>query len=264
MMAYSIFDTEYKTVINNILRDIYRGTEYWGVGEAGTEGVVKPITAEDDPEWSNYNFINSHWTVKEDIVIPYLRRLYNVSFEKNRSYKESEINANFFKVLWDVREELFSPDSNLKDDIVRAINKTRKKGNERENYVKLALETLNGVTVETISKPGSVQDFMGTDLIIHSHNPSFNNLTAQVKPFKNLTNDVDNWFVETDALRREYTQNLMIFGKMNGQEYHVAIFKNEPELFVIEEERVIIPKNLIVLLINYNIISKKSKFKSYK
>lgn len=263
-MVNSIFDTEYKTVINNILRDIYRGTEYWGVGESGTEGVIRPITDEDDPTWSNYNFINSHWTVKDTIVIPYLRRLYNVGFEKDKSYKESEINANFFKVLWDVREELFSPDSNLRNDIVEAINKTRKKGVERENYVKLALETLRGVTVEPVAEAGGVQDFMGTDLIIHSHNPSFNNLTAQVKPFRNLTNDTDNWFVETDALRREYTQDLMIFGKLSGQEYHVAIFKNKPKLFVIEDKRVTIPKNLIVLLINYNIFNKKSKFKLYR
>jgi len=262
-MAYSIFDTEYKTVINNILKDIYRGTEYWGVGKAGNEGIIKPITNEDDPTWSNYNFINSHWTVKEDIVIPYLRKLYDVTFEKNRSYKESKINADFFKALWDAKEELFSPDSNLRNEIVKAINKTRTKGTERENYVKLALETLNGVTVEPIAEAGSTQDFMGTDLIIHSHNPSFNNLTAQVKPFRNLTNDNNSWFVETNALRREYTQDLMIFGKLSGQEYHVAIFKNEPKLFTIEENRIIIPKNLIVLLINYNILSKKSKFKSY-
>lgn len=262
-MAYSPFDTEYKTAINNILRDIYRGTDYWGVGTAGNEGIVKPITPEDDPTWSNYNFINTHWSVRNNVIGPYLKRMYGVGFDTSKSYKDSELNSKFFKTLWKVREDIFSPDSNLRNDIIKAINSTRKKGTERENYVKLALETLKGVTVDPIAQAGGSEDFMGTDLIIHSDNPSFNNLTAQVKPFRNLIQNEESWIVETNTLRREYTQDLMIFGKLSGQQYHVAVFKNEPKSFKIEEEKITIPKNLIVLLINYNVLTKKSKFKTF-
>ena len=71
-MAYSEFENDYKVAINNILKDLYKDTEYWGVGPAGNQGIIKPITDSDDPKWSNYNFINTHWTVRDKVVNPFL------------------------------------------------------------------------------------------------------------------------------------------------------------------------------------------------
>jgi hypothetical protein len=89
------------------------------------------------------------------------------------------------------------------------------------------------------------------------------NSTAQVKPFESISKGKKNWYVITDSLKREYTTDLMVFGKKSGQEYHLAIFQNEPKRFVIESGRVIIPIDLCKTLINYNAITGKSNVKHY-
>lgn len=259
-MAYSAFENDYKILINNILRDIYRNTDYWGIGPAGNPGIIRPITSEDDPNWSYYNFINTHWTVRDKIVLPFLS---NPPIEKDKKYTESESNANFFKNLWKRRLEIFGPNSSLKDEIIKAITKTRKSGTKRENFIKVVLESIEGVKVNMIAEAGGTQDFMGIDIIIDSKNNVLSSGSAQVKPFRGLTVDKNNWSIDTD-LRREYKTDYMIFGKQSGVEYHVAVFKNDSDSFTfLPDGKLLIPRNLIKLLINYNTITGKSTLKSY-
>ena len=259
-MAYSKFENDYKVAINNIIRDLYRGTEYWGVGPAGNEGIIKPITDSDDPKWSNYNFINTHWSVRDKVVNPFLG---NLPIERDKKYTESESNSNYFRSLWKNRKEIFGLDSPLRDRIVEEINKTRKRGSERESYVALALQSVPNITVDTVAQAGGTEDFQGIDLKIESENTVVPSGTAQVKPFRGITRNKEYWFVDTD-LRRRYNTDYMIFGKLDGMEYHVAVFLNNPDDFVfLPSGKLAIPKKDCKLLINYNIISKKSDFKSY-
>ena len=81
-MARSKFENDYKVAINNILREIYGNTQYWGVGAAGNGGIIRPLNDTDDPKWSNYNFINTHYIVRDKIVIPYLKNMSNISVMK--------------------------------------------------------------------------------------------------------------------------------------------------------------------------------------
>lgn len=259
-MAYSEFEKEYKIAINNILRDLYRGTEYWGVGPAGNEGIIKPITDSDDPDWSYYNFINTHYSVRDKVVNPALGDL---PIEMDKKHTESDVNREYFRALWKNRREIFGPDSTYKDRIIDAVSKTRKQGTEREFYVALALKSIRNIEVDTVAQAGGTEDFKGTDLKIISNNdfvlPSG---TAQVKSFRGLTKNEEFWFVDTD-LRRKYTTNYMIFGKISGMEYHVAVFINNPDDFTfLSDGKLAIPKEDCKLLINYNLITKKSVYKS--
>ena len=108
------FKDDYKTVINKILKDIYKNTEYWGVGKAGNEGIVKPITDNDDPDWSNYNFINTNYSVRDNIVIPYLKKISYFTINQTQSYLDDEGNRDFFKLLWSERQNIFGLNSSLK------------------------------------------------------------------------------------------------------------------------------------------------------
>ena len=120
------FKDDYKTVINKILKDIYKNTEYWGVGKAGNEGIIKPITDEDDPNWSNYNFINTNYLVRDNIVIPYLRKISYFTINQTQSYLDDEGNRDFFKLLWSERQNIFGLNSSLKNSIIELINKILK------------------------------------------------------------------------------------------------------------------------------------------
>jgi hypothetical protein len=267
-MAYSAFENDYKNIIINIIQDIYSNTDYWGTSKSGTYGVTKPITDEDDTEWSNYNFINTNNYTRNNVVIPYLKKISPVvvdNIDKNKSYKQNEYNREFFKLLWEERENIFGPNSPLKDKIISLINKTRFQGNKRENYVKLSLESIPGVSVTKISESGSQEDFMGVDLIVNTTTNILpkNSSTAQVKPFVKLTKAKNNWYITTDSLRRKYETDLMIFGKEDGKECHIAVFINEPKRFIIEDNRVVIPIDLCKILINYDITSNKSVVKYY-
>jgi len=259
-MAYSLFENDYKTAINNILKNIYSDTDYWGKGHGSNYGIVKPITKDDDINWSNYNFINTHWTVRDDIILPLFG---SPQIEKDKKYSDSEINTEFFKELWKRRLEIFGPDSKLANVIINTINRTRKSGDKRENFVKLVLDSIDGVSIDMVSQPGGTEDFQGIDIKINSNNNILPSGTAQIKPFKNITKDSENWYVNTD-LRRAYTTDYLIFGKQSGQEYHLAVFTNKPELFkFLPDNQLIIPKKLIKLLINYNTITKNSNIKGY-
>ena len=259
-MAYSEFENDYKVAINNILKDLYKDTEYWGVGPAGNQGIIKPITDSDDLKWSNYNFINTHWTVRDKVVNPFLGDL---PIEKDKKYTQSEANSNYSRSLWKNRKEIFGLDSPLKNRIVDEINKTRKRGNERESYVALSLKSIPSVDIETVAQAGGTEDFQGIDLRIISTNNELPSGTAQVKPFRGINKNKDYWFVDTD-LRRKYSTDYMIFGKLDGMEYHVAVFLNRPDNFkFLENNKLAIPKDDCKLLINYNVISKKSTFKFY-
>lgn len=266
-MAYSAFDDDYSVAIGNILKNLYGNTDYWGVSKDGNPGIVKPITKDDDPNWSNYNFINTHWTVRNKIIFPYIERI-NPSLVKDLDFKaeytENPINREFFRTLWLERENIFGLNSPLKDGIIDAINVTRGSGERRENFTKLALESVPGFEVNKIAQAGGSSDFAGVDLHIKSTNNILpkKSSTAQVKPFSNLYPNKKNWYVYTKLIR-PYTTDLMIFTKQEGVNIHVAVFLNDSKRFVVESDRVIIPSDMVKLLINYNYRTKKSTYKTY-
>lgn len=264
-MARSKFDNDYKTIINNILRELYQNTDYWGVGSAGNEGIIKPLNDEDDSNWSNYNFINTNYIVRNKIVIPYLRNIGNFSINFDKSYSEDAGNNEFFKLLWQEKENIFGPNSSLKNDIVKVINGTRNSGAKREASVKTVLESIPETTVTMVSEAGGSSDFAGIDMIINSNYKTFpkKSSTAQVKPFQKLSKGKKYWYVATDSLKRDYKTDLLIFGRQEGQEYHLAIFVNKPETFHFEPERTIIPIDLGLILVNYNLVTGKSIIKDY-
>jgi hypothetical protein len=99
-MARSKFENDYKVAINNILKNIYENTEYWGVGFAKNEGIVKPLTDEDDPNWSNYNFINTHYIVRDKVVIPYLKNIGDFTIDFDKTYTEDTGHRDLFRLLW--------------------------------------------------------------------------------------------------------------------------------------------------------------------
>jgi hypothetical protein len=264
-MARTKFENDYKVAISNIIKDIYENTPYWGIGSAGNEGVVRPLTDEDDLNWSNYNFINTHYIVRDKIVIPYLKNIGDFTIDFNKSYTEDEGNRNFFRLLWQERQNIFGPNSTLKNNIVNTVNKTRRSGVKRENFVKIVLESLPETKVTMVSEAGGSLDFAGIDMSIESNYNGFprKSSTAQVKTFENLSKGKKYWYVSTDSLRRDYNTDLIIFGKQSGQEYHVAVFDNQPKKFIFESDRVIIPIDLCKILINYNAITAKSVVKNY-
>lgn len=261
------FDDDYKNIINNINNDLYGDTDYWGVGKGGNYGIIRPITENDDPLWSNYNYINTNWIVRNEVIFPYIESVKpglvdNLNF--NSKYDKNEVNAEFFKTLWEEKERIFGLNSPLKHEIINIINKTRGKGDRGENFTKLALESIGGFKVDKIAQAGGSADFAGIDL----HITSTNNLlpkkssTAQVKPFSNLYPNKKNWYIYT-KLVRTYNTDLMIFTKQQGIEIHTAVFLNDPKRIIVEPDRVIIPSDLAKLLINYNYRTKKSDYKIY-
>jgi len=263
-MAKSLFEKDYEKAIYNILKIMYGNTDYWGTNSYGNEGIVKPITENDDPKWSNYNFINSHYIVRDKIVIPYLKSIAEIQINPNATYDMDEGNRNFFRLLLAEKDNLFGLNSRFKDEIIRLINNTRRRGNERENYVRKVLESIPETKVSMLSGAGSSTDFAGYDISIHSNSNVFfkKSSTAQVKKFNNLTKGEKNWYVRTD-LKSEYKTDLLIFGKEDGQEYHLAIFENNPEIIKVESGRVIIPLSLRAILINHNLITNQNVIKHY-
>jgi len=252
----TIFQREYKTAINNILKDIYNGTEYWGKGDRGNQGVIKPITELDDPVWSNYNFINTHYSVRDEIVEPFVRQNgFNKDIEPNKSYKDSDSNREYFRILWLKRYELFGPESKLAPEIVGLINKTRGRGQEREDLVGEILNKLPFLDVEMRGAAGSSEDFAGTDAIVNYKGRDF---TAQIKPFTSYQSNDKGFFINTKLIRR-YTQDLLIFGKKSGGEYHIMVFWNKKNK--ITDSGVVFPKNDFFLAVNYKTKEKKLNYK---
>jgi hypothetical protein len=243
---------------------MYGDTEYWGVNSKGNQGIIKPITNNDDPEWSNYNFINSHYTVRDKIVIPYLKTVGNFRINQTARYTEDEDNRTFFRLLLTEKDNLFGLNSRFKDQIVELINRTRKRGAEREDFVKAVLESIPNTSVRMLSGAGSSMDYAGYDIFINTENKIFpkNKLTGQVKKFDVLTKGGKNWYVRTD-LKRDYKTDLLIFGKKDGQEYHLAIFENDSKLIKIEEGRIVIPFSLRAILVNHNLVTKENVIKTY-
>jgi hypothetical protein len=252
----TIFQREYKTAINNILKDIYNGTEYWGKGEKGNTGMIKPITELDDPNWSNYNFINTHYSVRDEVVEPFVRQNgYHGDIEANKSYKDSPSNREYFRILWLKRHELFGPESKHAPEIIGWVNKTRGRGQEREDLVGGILNRLPFLDVEMRGAAGSSEDFAGTDAIINYKGKDF---TAQIKPFNSYQVNDKGFFVNTKLIRK-YTQDFLVFGKKGNNEYHIMIFWNKNNK--ITDGGVLFPKNDFFLAVNYKIKEKKMSYK---
>jgi hypothetical protein len=252
----TIFQKEYKTAINNILKDVYGGTDYWGKGNRGNEGIIKPITDKDDPNWSNYNFINTHYTVRDNVVEPFVRQNgFKEDIEPNKSYKDSQNNRDYFRILWLKRNELFGSNSKHAPEIIGLINKTRGRGEERESLVGEILNKLPFLDVEMRGAAGSTEDFGGTDAIVNYKGRDYK---TQIKPFSTYQK-FDDYFVIKTKLIREYKQPLMIFGKKSGEEYHILCFWNRG--FEISDDLVKIPTKNMFLAVNFNRSTKKLKYK---
>lgn len=250
------FTNEYKIAVNNILKDIYGGTEYWGTGKMGTEGIIKPITDKDDPEWSNYNFINTHYTVRDEVVEPFIRQKgFDSDIEPNKSYKDSPSNRNYFSIMWKNRQDLFGLSSPLTDEIVGHINKTRKRGQNREDLVGKALNSLPFLDVDIRGAAGSLEDFYGTDAIVNYRGRKY---TAQIKPFSSYQDNGESITINT-TLTRVYKQDLLVFSKESGEEYHILVIWNRG--VDIMGDHLTFPKESLFLGVNYNTEKNKINYK---
>lgn len=252
----SNFQNDFKVAVNNILKDLYSGTDYWGGGDKGNVGIIKPITDNDDPNWSNYNFINTHWTVRDNIVEPFIRQKgFKDNIEKNKSYKDSDSNREYFRLLWLNRDELFSPDSNYADEIVDAINVTRGKGDERESLIGKILNRLPFLDVEIRGAAGSSEDFSGTDAIINFKGKDY---TAQIKGFNSYQKGKDTFLINL-KLERKYKQDFYVFSKKSGNEYHIMVFWNRRNK--ITDRGILFPSDDLFLAVNYKMKEKKITYK---
>ena len=238
------FFTDMIHVVNRIMKYIYSNTEYWGQSQSGVEGIVKPITPLDDKTWSNYNFINTNHTTINKIVIPKMEELFKTGNYKlegclnfpipnrnklTKDFKEDEYNPNkcFFNLMWLMKEELFGLNSDIKDDIIDVINRTRGKGNRLEDYL---VKSLNDsyLTDDAIiaGGPGSKVDFTGTDITFTLNGVK---KEVQVKSITSIKHGYGLYELKSSGLgNRKYEQDLLIFSKeiVKDKEYEFYIFEN--------------------------------------
>jgi hypothetical protein len=253
-----IFDKEYSDLINDIISDIYSNTEYWGKNENGRFGVIKPITKNDHPTWSNYNFINTHYTVRNKVVDPYVKTTgFRGVINKKESYKTNNINKQYFDLLWDNRLVIFGPESKFSDMIIDLINKTRSRGDEREVNVETILNKLDFMKVKLKSGYGSAEDFSGVDAAVNFSGVDY---TAQIKPFLSYTK-ADGGFLIRTKLNRSYKQDIMIFSKKHNDEYHIVCFWNSQGNLLGEE--VFFSRENLFLAVNYNNKTDNIKYKLF-
>src|SRR3990167_704513 len=79
----SLFYNDMISIMKKILKDLYENTEYWGKSEYGVEGINKPITNQDNEEWSNYNFINTNTSTIWKVIDPHMKELYSSSLNSS-------------------------------------------------------------------------------------------------------------------------------------------------------------------------------------
>jgi hypothetical protein len=253
-----IFDKEYSDLINTILIDIYSGTEYWGVNKNKKEGIIRPITKNDHPTWSNYNFINTHWTTRNKVVDVFLKRLgFRGVVNKKESKDVNTINNTYFNMLWDNRYEIFGPESLFKDEIIEKINATRSYGDKREVNVEEILNKLDFIKIELKSGHGSSDDLSGLDALLTYQNKNY---TTQIKPFLSYVK-VEGGFLIRTTLKRKYTQDILIFSKQQGDEYHIVSFWNQGN--PIDDREVFFKKEDLFLAVNYNFKTNKISYKLF-
>ena len=231
------------SIMKKILKDLYENTEYWGLSEHGVEGIIKPITPEDDNSWSNYNFINTNSSAIWKVIDPHMKELFKsgkykiegcLNFpipNKNKGIDEfgpEDYNPNkcWFDLMWLMREELYGLNSSIKDDIMGVINITRGKGSRLENYLVMSLND-SGITndAEIAGGSGKPSDFQGTDVTFTLNDQK---QETQVKSLIDIFKSDDGYLIKSIMLNRIYPQDILILSKEIEQDkiYEFYIFNN--------------------------------------
>jgi hypothetical protein len=248
------FHEEYSKAVNKILKDIYEGTDYWGRGPHKI-GIIRPITEKDDPTWSNYNFINSHWTTRDTIVIPFIRQKgFDGEIDMGASWRDNPTNREVLIMLWNHRYEVFGPNSPIKDQIIDAINKTRGYGEGRENSVSEVLNSLHFLDVNLRSGDGSLSDLAGLDAVVNFRGRDY---SAQIKPFRFYAKENGNYIIQSE-INRIYPQDLMIFGREYKGKYYIMCFWNKNA--DIGKGTITFPEESLFLRVTYNLKTKRYTF----
>ena len=231
------------SIMKKILKDLYENTEYWGKSEYGVEGIIKPITNQDNEEWSNYNFINTNTSTIWKVIDPHMKELYetgnykingclNFPIPNNNKgieeFNEDEYNPNkyWFEFMWEMREELYGLNSKIKDDIISTINITRGKGNRLENYL---VKSLNDSEItndaEISGGAGNPSDFKGIDVTFTLNGQR---KEAQVKSLIDISEIENDYLIKSLMLDKIYPQDILILSKEIEQNeiYEFYIFNN--------------------------------------
>lgn len=267
----SSFDKDMIPIMNKILKELYKGTKYWGKSEYGVEGIVKPITLEDDPNWSNYNFINTNYSTINNIIIPYMKELFktgkykiencmnfpHIVYDKSvEDFEPDDYNPNkyFFTLMKLMKEKLFGLNSSIKNDIISTINKTRGKGLRLEDYLIKSLIN-SGITddAEKSSGPGNPSDFEGTDIILTLNNKK---QEGQVKSLISINEKNNNYIIKSLMIGDKiYSQDLLIFSKEIEKDkiYEFYVFNNpKDEINKIDKNLYSIDKKYLLYGLKYD------------
>jgi hypothetical protein len=215
-----MFIEDYKDLINKIVKE-----EFKPFYSEEKRGVIKPLTENDNPNWSNINFINTHYSVFKKVVLPYLEKISGkkYKYEEDKTRLKSKNNNDLLNMIWYYRKDMFSPTSPLIPEIIDYINFSRKKGKDSEEKVELKLSEIYE-RVKLTSGDGSLIDFSGQDIII-------NGKTGQVKKVKSIKEGEKVYFVNLSQFAKPYKQDLFIF------------LDNEEKIWVFENKEVKIKNN---------------------
>ena len=101
-MAYSEFENDYKVAINNILKDLYKDTEYWGVGPAGNQGMQDFINLKLHIESKSGITIEQivaklkYWKYKHNIQVAIIDFLQSIGYSEERMRYHTDLeNMNY-------------------------------------------------------------------------------------------------------------------------------------------------------------------------
>jgi hypothetical protein len=225
-----MFIDDYKDTINKIVKEQFK--DFYSTEK---RGIVKPLSPNDNPTWSNINFINTHYTTFQKLVLPFLQELSGKKFgyEEGKSRNDSKKNNDLLNMIWYYRKDMFNPNSALIPQIIDFINFSRQRGKDTEEKVESRLNEIYE-RIKLTSGDGSVIDFMGQDIIVDGK-------TGQIKKVKSIKQGETVYFVNLSQFAKEYKQDLFIF---HDNEDKIWIFKNEGvkirnNSYLIEKEKLI-------------------------
>jgi len=208
-----MFIEDYKDVINKIVKEQFK--DFYSEEK---RGVVKPLTEKDNPTWSNINFINTHYTTFQKVVLPYLEKISGKKFgyEQQKTRLDSKKNNDLLNMIWYYRNDMFSPNSPLIPQIIDFITFSRERGSKTEKIVESRLNEVYE-RIKVTSGDGSVIDFIGQDIIIDGK-------TGQIKKVKSVKEGEKVYFINLNQFAKDYKQDLFIF---HDNDDKIWIFENK-------------------------------------
>ena len=222
------FINEMKDLVNNLVREIYAGTDYWSTPD---NGVVNPVTENDREGWSSINFINTntraHKILEREMIKSLTRDIACDKFiDYNKLSGEHKYNYYLLKYVEKHGKDLLSPDSDCLVEIIDAINETRDWGNDAEERAGYVLTKMNH-EVDKVSGDGKIEDFKGLDCLVDGK-------TAQIKRCRSVVVDRESkkfYFVSVPNPNLVMQDYFVLVNYESANDHHpfllVYVFENE-------------------------------------